>query len=200
MTMEDFKANGISIFGKDRFEGMSIEIQSRAASITDQMIIVGWGHAEAAVMLYQVDAAGASSHKLTGSVAIGSGGYVAASNLLLLGQSRDTTLSQTIYNVAAAKFAAEHSVGRYVGQNTSIHVSWKRPSGDDRTDNIVGEWVMADDVEKLRAIWEQHGRPRVPDAGVVLASQIAGKLTGTTTVREMSDTINAAARLAKPQD
>lgn len=116
LSLEEFKKGGLEMMGRGRFRHMSEQIEANAATIQDQILAVGWGHAPASVMIYEVSGYGGKSYANGGIAAIGSGRDVALSNLLLLGQNRSLSLARTIYNVAAAKFSAEHSSGLYVGK------------------------------------------------------------------------------------
>ena len=99
---------------------------------------------------------GEESHKLHGFSAIGSGADVAMSQLMLLGQKRSSTLADTLYCVAAAKFASEHSNGLGVGERTSMHVSWKRGETDPKGEVVV-QRISEAEVASLRAIWNEQG-------------------------------------------
>lgn len=136
------------------------------------------------------------SHELTSMAAIGSGGAVALSTLLTLGQSRDSSLSETLYRVAAAKFMSESSAGQYVGQRTAMYISWKRREGEDEPGKLAGVPVQPDQVDAVREAWERHGRPKIPDRARRVTASIIGKL-GLATVHDMMSDVNAAARLHK---
>jgi hypothetical protein len=189
LSLEEFKREGLRVFGEERFGRLADAIELAASQIQDQILVIGWGHAPASVMVYEISAAGGRSDEQLGSAAIGSGGQVALSNLLLLGQSRDSTLADTIYNVAAAKFSAVHSNGLFVGRHTSIHISRKRTEED--TDKTVGVLLPEQDVESLRKIWEEHGRPRIPGAAITATVEMVSRLTGSVSVREMIAVIGA---------
>jgi hypothetical protein len=99
------------------------------------------------------------SHSLLGYAAIGSGGSTAASQLLMLKHARHSSLTETLYSVAAAKFSAEAADG--VGQNTVIRVAWKRKDSDSR-DQPPGRFIQLQEIDVLRAMWLESGKPKVP--------------------------------------
>jgi hypothetical protein len=79
-------------------------------------------------------------------------------------------LEETIYAVAAAKFAAERCDG--VGEETRMFVTWKRRSSDPER-KLAGNFVQPDKVQELRKLWEKYGKPSVPEKGWNLLSSIA---------------------------
>jgi len=194
MSMKEFKEEGLRMFGQQLFQSLSEEIQRAASDIRDQILVVGWGHAPASVMISEVSRYGLLSHGQVGIAAIGSGAEVALSNMLLLGQSRNSTLAETIYNVAAAKFSSEQSSGLHVGRQTNIHISWKRRK-DDTEGSVVGTFLDDEDLHSLRQVWEEHGRPKIPLQARITATRIAGKAAGTVSVRDMMEHLNASLRL-----
>jgi len=177
MSIEEFRTDGLRVFGEAHFSKMADQIQRNAQEMADQLLVVGWGHAKAAVMIYSVSAWSEDTHRLHGFSAIGSGSEVAMSELMLLGQSRNSTLAETIYNVAAAKFASERSNGLGVGEKTSMHVTWKRTDTDAKGGK-VGEWIPDHEVNHLRTIWKAH--PRVPPNAMREAVRISARINGGT--------------------
>ena len=76
--------------------------------IGDQFLVSGWGPVnERSAMICLIAPDYTACDDVSGCMAVGSGGEVALSTMLMLGQSRDSPLSQTIYRVAAAKFMSE---------------------------------------------------------------------------------------------
>jgi hypothetical protein len=55
----------------------------------------------------------------------------------------------------------------------------------------VGVLPPEEDVEFLRKIWEEHGRPRIPDAAITATVDMVSRLTGSKSVREMIAVIGA---------
>ena len=160
MSMSEFKKEGRDIFGDEIVKDMSKRMDDAVTNyLSDELLVVGWGKSPLAAMLYQRSAAMSASHALTGSAAIGSGYQVALSTLMLLGQSRYSPLEQTVYNVAAAKFMAEKSEKDGVGRATGMFIAHKRTPDDDPS-RPAGNRIQASDIKMIRALWEQHGRPR----------------------------------------
>jgi hypothetical protein len=158
MTLEEFKANGLAIFGEAEFGRIVRDIQDKASLFAEELLVVGWGHAECACMIYTIGPWGDCDHALDGISAIGSGAEIALSSLLLLGHSRDSALPETLYAVAAAKFSAETSKEQTVGTATQMYVCEKSTSP--RTS--AGKFVQQAEIQRLRKLWEDYGRPRIP--------------------------------------
>jgi hypothetical protein len=174
MDMEEFKKNGMSIFGNERFGEISRAIEQDAANnFREDFLVVGWGKTEAAAMVYGVHPDGPGSYDLDGFAAIGSGALTAISVLMSLEVGRDSCNEDVIYAVAAAKFAAESCDG--VGKKTTIWVSHKRTEKD-KENRPVGEFVDEADVDLLRKLWEAHGKPRIPPEIYSELSQIASRV------------------------
>ena len=76
--------------------------------------------------------------------------------MLLLSHSYNRRLEDTLYTVAAAKFAAEQADG--VGKNTALLVTWKRRQSDPEK-KVAAKFFEEKELEQLRQIWEKYGRP-----------------------------------------
>jgi hypothetical protein len=126
------------------------------------LLAVGWGESPRSVVLYEVSSNGDFDHRLSGMATIGAGCDVALSTMMLLGQSRDSSLAETLYTVAAAKFASEKSTEGDVGKKTSMWVAWKRTQAD-AVDPPPGKRVQEEDIIKLYKLWDVYGRPRISD-------------------------------------
>jgi hypothetical protein len=162
MDMSEFKKEGRTIFGDEVVKDITKRMDEAVSNyLTDELLVLGWGKSRFSAMLYQRSASLGASHALTGSAAIGSGSQAALSTLILLGQSRYTSLEETIYNIASAKFMAEKSERDGVGKTTGMFITHKRTSKDP-PDQPVGHWIETSDIKRLRALWEQHGRPKTP--------------------------------------
>ena len=158
--VEDFIERGFKKFGEKEFGRLTQAIQNEAQNFREQLLIVGWGMLGPSCMIYEVGPDGDADHALDGVAAIGSGAEVALSTMLLLGQSRNSRLPETLYAVAAAKFSAEKSHEQDVGPQTAMYVCEKSQIGGH---SRWGNWVQQDEVNRLRKLWEQYGRPRIPD-------------------------------------
>jgi len=195
MTMDEFKEHGLAFFGEEFHGDLLRRIKDKAALLGEQLLVTGWGHAPHAVMIWEFGSLGEWLHTAAGFAAIGSGAPMAQTMLLLLGQGRHRTLSETLFNVACAKFYAEKSGGMDVGQNTAMYVSRKRSAEDDK-EKICGAFVGFEDMDELRSLWEQHVKPRIPDEVRVKISSIGARVNrGVLGVKDMVDHVNAAKRL-----
>lgn len=157
LSLEKFLHEGRAIFGDQKFQRLVRKIETQARYFNEQLLVVGWGAAERACMLYEIGPYGDSNHASAGVAAIGSGAEVAMSTLLLLGQSRESTLTETLYAVAAAKFAAEKSEEEAVGRNLAMYICEKYRGGD----LPPGKAVQKPELDRLRKAWELYGRPRI---------------------------------------
>jgi hypothetical protein len=173
LDMEEFTTNGVQKFGESRFGELSRAIDQDAANYQEQVLVVGWEKERKIPLIFSVSRDGLASHALDGIAAIGSGADIAVSTMLVLQQSRLMTLEETIYSVAAAKFAAESCEG--VGKTTTMFVSWKRTE-DDPKGLPTGNFVPPADLEELRRVWEKHGKPRIPRQAMKLTNRIATTL------------------------
>jgi 20S proteasome alpha/beta subunit len=175
LSLEEFKKGGLQMFGESEFNRLSNSIHEHSFQYSDQLLVIGWGKSLHATMIYEIDREGDRDHKYTGVAAIGAGQEVAVSTLLLLGQSRQSSLEETLYCVAAAKFSAEKSQGQCVGQNTAMYITWKRTEKD-KEKRPVGIHVQPDEITELRQLWEDYGKPRIPDEGWNVIDNISRKL------------------------
>lgn len=173
MTIDEFKDTGLNVFGQSFHDELLRQISQKGSLIEDQIIVAGWGHTPHSIMIYEVGRMGEWEHHMAGFAAIGSGAQVAQNMLLLLRQARHKTLAETIFNVACAKFASEKSGGLDVGQMTIMHVSQK-PANN--ADVETGKFVSFEDIDRLRALWDAHLRPRIPDEARLEIMQIAARL------------------------
>jgi hypothetical protein len=99
------------------------------------------------------------------------------SALMNLKQARHSTLGDTIYAVAAAKFASEMTEDDSVGQRTSMYVTWRRTDSDP-PEKPPGRFLDDDELKELRAVWEEHGRPKMPDASLPTLWNIVRRIKG----------------------
>jgi hypothetical protein len=159
IDLEEFKKKGKRIFSERVHEDLSNKIANEAAYYSTEILVVGWGKSDKALMLYSINRDGAHSHSFEGSVAIGSGASVALSTLLLLGQNRNSSFQDTLYGVAAAKFSAERCHG--VGESTTMFVG-KKPGPEKDSKQFAGYLLQPTEIELLRDFWNQHGKPKIP--------------------------------------
>ena len=195
ISLEEFAKRGLKMFGDAVFSQMHSEITARSRYFEDQILTLGWGAAEASTMIYGVHpGALTTSDDLTGVTAIGSGADVALATLLSLGQSRDSSLAETLFNVAVSKFSSEKSQGMGVGLRTAIYVSWKRTEQDEKG-KPAGKFLPSEHLNEFRRLWEAYVKPKMPDEARVEATRIAGQLIGTISARDLVGSMQAAMRM-----
>lgn len=196
ISLEDFNRYGAKRYGEGNFADLQARMTHHSNEMMrDQVMVCGWGARENAAMLFTVSPHGMFSDDATGSAAIGSGAEVALSNLLLLGQSRDSSLAETLYSVAAAKFMSESSAGEFVGQRTAIYISWKKPDADGKSAPSSGVFLQRKDIKPLREIWEEYGKPKIPDQARLTTTSILGRLNVDISPRDAFMSMKATARI-----
>ncbi|MGH9794972.1 MAG: hypothetical protein ACRD5G_09385 [Candidatus Acidiferrales bacterium] len=158
-NLAELREKGVAMFGEKNVGQLMSRIIEAAEDWPDQLLLVGWGHGPRHFILHEENKDGSLSHVPSGFAAIGSGAAVAMSQLHLLGQAPHSTLEETLYRVAAAKFTAEHAEG--VGVSTTFHVTWKQRPEDGTRDS--GRFLRNKEKDTLRAIWHEYGNPRMPD-------------------------------------
>ena len=159
LDIDTFKQEGPKVFGEQWCSEIALAIRDRAQQYEDQLLVIGWGASERSAMIHEENRDGSVSHSMIGLAAIGSGGPTATSQMLLLGHNSSLQLEDTIYSVAAAKFAAEQASG--VGKSTTMIVTWQRRESD-AEDRTPTRFIQKKEIDKLREIWEQDGRPKIP--------------------------------------
>ena len=83
--------------------------------------------------------------------AIGSGAFNALGALTMRGHSQLCSLNGLVYDACEAKFVAENASG--VGRGSVVII--QRP-------DLSALMLRHDEIEALRTIWEQCGKPRTP--------------------------------------
>lgn len=188
MDMEDFKNHGREMFGEDRFAELSRSMEQDALNYQEQILIVGWGLTEHAVMIFGALPDGVASFALDGFATTGSGAQVARSVLLSLECSRLCSTEEALYAVAAAKFSAESCSG--VGKSTTMFVSHKRCEKDAK-DKPPGHFIQPDEIDALRSLWTQHSKPVIPKEAFPTLCEIAQRI-GAQTIKGMIETIQGS--------
>jgi hypothetical protein len=175
MEMDEFKRKGRKIFGDQVAADFSREMSDKAQLFREELMVCGWGGTPHAVTIYGMEQSGAWSGSLLGLGAIGAGRNVATSTLLLHSITRNSSLEDALYAVAAAKFSSERCDG--VGRDTIIHVSRKRKDTDPR-DKRVGDFLTDGELRELRTLWEERGRPKIPADEYPTMLRIAQRISG----------------------
>jgi len=194
MSMAEFKREGKTTFTDEIATKLARDIEDAAASFREEVMVVGWGKTPISVMIYGINQSESWSGSLTGLGAIGAGREVAMSSLLLHGITRNSCLEDVLYAVAAAKFAAERCDG--VGRSTTISVS-RKPRSTDGPEDKADKWLTNDEVDGLRRLWEEHGRPRIPDEGQDAMLRIAQRITGGVSIEAAVRHVQATMRKAR---
>ena len=157
LDIKEFKKSGKKIFTDEIFNSLSHKIESEKEKLnSSQFIGYGFdGQGEAHVFLVLWPGIGKTRDK-PGFACIGAGADAAAFTLYSLGQTVNCNLYETIYNLCAAKFAAE-KVQIGIGRDTYLYAR-KRGSSMFTT--------PIDFVPRIRAAWEKDGGPKIP-AGII---------------------------------
>src|SRR5438128_1771396 len=126
------------------------------------------------VMLYSIGPGGEGLHGKDGCYAIGSGKDAAISTLFLLEHKASSHLQDAIYALAAAKFSSE---SHGIGKRTKMWIARKRIDTDsaDHAPGMPDLIIQPDEINELRSVWEQHGRPRVPIEGRQVTKSITAR-------------------------
>ncbi len=201
IEMEEFKKNGLKIFGDKIFADLDYSIRQDVPNFNEQVIVTGWGKSDMAAMIYICNAEGGQSRSLDGFAAIGSGTNVATTTLMLLGCARHLPFEYALYAVAAAKFSAESCEG--VGKTTAMVVTHKRKSGDDPK-RAAFHIIQPSKIEELRTLWETYSKPKIPDEAIRplchMAQSILGQVTPSVAIRAMQiDSFKMKERRGKDQ-
>jgi hypothetical protein len=149
LTMDEFLRSGKRRFTERKFDSLCDQMNQIDPKC--EFIVHGFDGLQVP-HIFHVGGAGTDGVlDKPGFCAIGSGRWAAEVVLYSLGQSVDRTLTETIFNVCAAKFTAENAIG--VGQHTFLYA---RKPGSEFFSHGRGM------IEAIRQDWEENGRPRVP--------------------------------------
>ena len=157
MDMETFCKSGKRRFTDAKFNKLFEQIDD--VSIGCQFLVYGFD-GKRNPHLFIVDEPGKDGvHDKPGFCTIGSGCYAASGIMMALGQKVDCDLETTIFNVCAAKFAAEKTQG--VGRETYLFA--KRYGT-----NLFFTERPEELLKKVRWFWEKHGAPKIPGAAIAM--------------------------------
>lgn len=193
LDLPEFKKSGPQILGSKKYKDVVEDIERVTnEEFLEQVLMIGWGFKEHSAMIYEVGPLGCLTHTSLGWAVIGSGAVVASSVLNQLAQHRTSPLEDTLYAVAAAKFAAEKSPR--VGQSTlSMSVSWKK------LPDQTSRYRLDDtDIKVLRQLWEDHGKPRIPAVVAIELKQTIEKagseISTRSTIRDLQNLMKKSSK------
>lgn len=174
IDMETFWKEGRNSLG-DKLYARFVDVMYKDAitNLRDEILVVGWGKEPLAVMLYSASLQGDNAGAKDASYAIGSGRDRALSTLAKLNHGLFSSLHDTIYCVAAAKFSAE---SKSVGKDTALYVVHKRIP-QDNPDELPQVVIDQDSIAELKAVWKKHKGRGVPVEAKRIAARIV-ELTG----------------------
>ena len=153
MTLDEFLRCGKRRFTATKFDSLCERLE--AIDPKCEFIVHGFDF-QGKPHIFHVHSLGSDSvWDKPGFCAIGSGKWAAETMLFSLNQSIDCSLSETIYNICAAKFMAEKSDG--VGEYSALYA---RRQGSSFFSHGFGM------LEEIRQAWEKDGCPKVP-TGIV---------------------------------
>ena len=157
LDMDTFKKSGRKMFTAATFDSLCYKIEQVKTDC--EFLVYGFDAAGRAHLFTVSDPGTDSVCDKPGFACIGCGKYAADTMLHYFGQSVNISLDQTVFNLCAAKFMAEHSPG--VGKDTFLY--FKRPG------SVASRWV-AGLLENLREIWETDSKPKVTAAALKIIS------------------------------
>jgi hypothetical protein len=155
LTLQDFLKAGRSKFGDAKFSELTERIQIESL-LKCQMLICGFDQNNIPGLFVCDDEIRCADFTRADFTAVGSGHPAATSSLAFHGYTRDVTLAEAVYQVCAAKFMAEKSLG--VGSETLVLCLGE----DGKT-----KWIFKSHIKQIRTIWERDGRPRMPTKDVI---------------------------------
>lgn len=153
IDMETFLHEGREVFGEMGFAELRARIE-RASELPCELLFAGFDENDKGALLHAVHPGEPVNFARLGFAAIGSGRDSAIASLMWEPAHKSYHDERdAIYRVAAAKFMAESAQG--VGKTCII--------GGIKPDGQV--FILpTDHVAKVRSVWENHGRPRIPKA------------------------------------
>ncbi len=151
LDLKTFMAEGRETFGELGFSEVRSAIE-RASEFSCELLVCGFDDFDTARIFLVVHPGEPVEFTRLGFAAIGSGRDSAIASLMWdpPHHTYDTT-EKAVYRVAAAKFMAETALG--VGKETIVF--GLRPDGHTFVLTIA-------DIQKLRELWHEKGRPRLP--------------------------------------
>jgi len=159
-------------FGDKAFVEIDYALRQDAQNFTEHILVTGWGKTDQSAMIYGMSRDGTFSAAYDGFATIGCGENVARNMLMMLGCARHLPFEYALYAVAASKFAAESCAG--VGSSTAIAVT-RKPKGKNDTSY---SFVQPEQQAELRALWEKHTKPRVPEEAFGTLCKISQEVIG----------------------
>lgn len=147
VTVHEFFRNSHQLVADDaRREALFDQIA--AARLGSEFLLVGFDDRGLPHVVALTDDGQSHNFDRRGFLAVGSGEAVSSHYLAALGYSRHLPVQSMVYAISAAKFIAESAT---VGKKT--HVAVLRRDGGP---------LLLTKTARVRALWERHGRPRLP--------------------------------------
>jgi hypothetical protein len=164
ITMEDFRNNGLQIFG-DSYREVAADLTR--IDLGCQFLLAGFDRDGDGHILSVSNPGIVKHHDPVGFWAIGSGSYSALSMLFYHSIRADLPLPLILYHTCEAKFMAESAFG--VGKHSTVQII----THDSRPQDLVYEQSQ-EFVSEIRRAWETDGRPHVPQWAIAgIGSDIA---------------------------
>lgn len=149
MSLAEFKAKGKRAFTERVYDRLCQQIED--VRLDCEFLVCGFDASSKPHIFSVADPGLPKSHDIMGYWAIGSGQWAALGALMVRSFSAAMDLPPSLYCLSEAKFLAEGASG--VGKETIITVL--------RSDQS-GVFLAHDNVDKIRAIWNQSGKPTIP--------------------------------------
>jgi 20S proteasome alpha/beta subunit len=157
LTVPQFLNVGRQKFGESHFVTLANEI-AVASTLGCQLLVAGFNGKDVPNLFVTEDGA-LRDRTRADCAAIGSGHTAALASLSVDSYTRECGWARAVYSVCAAKFMAEASRAPGIGKTTIVLCML--PSG--RT-----KWIFKRQIEIIRKLWEEQGRPRVPPEKLVV--------------------------------
>ena len=148
-------------FTEHRWDEISRQIIDYADTYDPKLILCGWGEygkATGMPSLFSADRDGVQNHNKTGFCVAGTGGPAAQAALSFYHYTKQYSLADAIYCVAAAGFSSERSAG--VGRIRAIYIAAKGGMKE-------SFFIQTDQLGKIRSLWESKN-PQHPPADATM--------------------------------
>jgi 20S proteasome alpha/beta subunit len=174
MSLAEFRKTGFDQLGPSAFEDLRHKVE--ATKVDCDFLVCGFSD-DKTPQLFVISDTGLSYYDTAGFWAIGEGAYSAISSLAFRQYHRALSREESLYLLLEAKFMAESSPS--VGRGTTV-IALNVDGG--------GTIYSEGDIETVREIWMNDGRPRMPDD---LTNRIPKGSTGRSHGQSSSATISS---------